>query len=112
MGKWLEDSDKENIEKETLEEQYRIVKRETNTSMVMQFGDMDISKLPVGTSRDPNQPCHYLAQLTLHIILHPGSHVGLTLFLDQKFLSRFFRTTLQTLLHLRKPRLLEKSLMN
>ena len=32
--KWLEDSDKENIEKETLEEQYRIVKRETNTSMV------------------------------------------------------------------------------
>ena len=74
--KWLEDSDKENIEKETLEEQYRIVKRETNTSMVdnifaiiitincviinitivilkmkcqvMQFGDMSISKLPVG----------------------------------------------------------------
>ena len=31
---WLEDSDKENIEKETLEEQYKIVKKETNTSMV------------------------------------------------------------------------------
>jgi len=46
--KWLEDSDKENIEKETLEKQYKIVKRETNTSMVMQFGDMSISKLPVG----------------------------------------------------------------
>ena len=71
---WLEDSDKENIEKETLEEQYKIVKKETNTSMVdninitinsviititivilkmkcqvMQFGDMSISKLPVGT---------------------------------------------------------------
>jgi len=46
--KWLEDSDKENIEKETLEEQYKIVKKETNTSMVMQFGDMSISKLPVG----------------------------------------------------------------
>ena len=66
---WLEDSDKENIEKETLEEQYKIVKKETNTSMVdnifviiititivilkmkcqvMQFGDMSISKLPVG----------------------------------------------------------------
>merc|ERR1712013_818253 len=51
--KWLEDSDKENIEKETLEEQYRIVKRETNTSMVSQFGDMDISKLPVGTFQGP-----------------------------------------------------------
>jgi len=47
--KWLEDSDKENIEKETLEDQYKIVKKETNTSMVCQFGDMSISKLPVGT---------------------------------------------------------------
>jgi len=51
--KWLEDSDKENIEKETLEEQYKIVKKETNTSMVMQFGDMSISKLPVGTFQGP-----------------------------------------------------------
>merc|ERR1711910_128794 len=37
--KWLEDSDKENIEKETLEEQYKIVKKETNTSTVCEFGD-------------------------------------------------------------------------
>jgi len=51
--KWLEDSDKENIEKETLEEQYKIVKKETNTSMVMQFGDMSISKLPVGDFQGP-----------------------------------------------------------
>jgi len=51
--KWLEDSDKENIEKETLEQQYKIVKKETNTSMVCQFGDMDISKLPVGTFQGP-----------------------------------------------------------
>ena len=32
--KWMEDSDKENIEKETLDQQYNIVKKETNTSMV------------------------------------------------------------------------------
>jgi len=51
--KWLEDSDKENIEKETLEQQYKIVKKETNTSMVMQFGDMSISKLPVGNFQGP-----------------------------------------------------------
>jgi len=51
--KWLEDSDKEDIEKETLEDQYKIVKKETNTSMVMQFGDMDISKLPVGDFQGP-----------------------------------------------------------
>ena len=41
------DSDKENLEIETLEKQYRIVKRETNTSMVCQFGDMSISKMKV-----------------------------------------------------------------
>merc|ERR1711963_837037 len=51
--KWLEDSDRENIEKETLEEQYKTVKKETNTSMVMQFGDMSISKLPVGDFQGP-----------------------------------------------------------
>jgi len=47
--KWLEDSDKEDIEKETLEQQYKIVKKETNTSMVCQFGDMSISKMTVGS---------------------------------------------------------------
>lgn len=45
--KWLEDSDRENLNKETLEHQYKVVKRETNTSMVCQFGDMSISKLKV-----------------------------------------------------------------
>ena len=32
--KWMEDSDKENIEKETLDHQYEMVKKETNTSTV------------------------------------------------------------------------------
>ena len=41
------DSDKEDLNKETLEKQYKIVKRETNTSMVCQFGDLSISKMKV-----------------------------------------------------------------
>merc|ERR1712212_470607 len=45
--KWMEDSDKEDLNKETLEKQYKIVKRETNTSMVCQFGDLSISKMKV-----------------------------------------------------------------
>jgi len=53
--KWMEDSDKENIEKETLEEQYKIVKRETNTSQVCRFGDMSMGKLPVGTFQGPKE---------------------------------------------------------
>merc|ERR1711953_334199 len=45
--KWLEDSDRENLNRETLEKQYKIVKRETNTSTVCQFGDLSISKMKV-----------------------------------------------------------------
>ena len=44
---FLTDSDKEDLNKETLEKQYKIVKRETNTSMVCQFGDLSISKMKV-----------------------------------------------------------------
>ena len=45
--KWLEDSDRENLNRETLEKQYKIVKRETNTSTVCQFGDLSIAKMKV-----------------------------------------------------------------
>ena len=42
--KWMEDSDQENLNVETLHKQFKIVKRETNTSHVKQFGDLDIAK--------------------------------------------------------------------
>ena len=45
--KWMEDSDKENLNRETLEKQYNIVRRETNTSQVCQFGDLSIAKMKV-----------------------------------------------------------------
>ncbi|KAH7965987.1 hypothetical protein HPB49_012498 [Dermacentor silvarum] len=45
---WMEDSDKEDLLKETLIDQFEIVKEETNTSHVMEYGDMSIGKLPVG----------------------------------------------------------------
>nr|CAB3263422.1 legumain-like [Phallusia mammillata] len=45
---WLEDSDKENLETESLHSQFKIVKEETNQSHVMQYGDKTISKDKVG----------------------------------------------------------------
>jgi len=45
---WMEDSDLENLNKETLQKQYLIVKNETNTSQVTEFGDRTISKMMVG----------------------------------------------------------------
>jgi len=45
---WMEDSDKEDIEKETLQAQFQIVKNLTTTSHVIEYGDMTIAKLVVG----------------------------------------------------------------
>lgn len=40
---WMEDSDKEDLKLETLHKQFQIVKEETNTSHVMEYGDLKIS---------------------------------------------------------------------
>uniref|UniRef100_A0A646QJ75 legumain n=1 Tax=Hemiscolopendra marginata TaxID=943146 RepID=A0A646QJ75_9MYRI len=45
--KWMEDSDKENLNSETLNKQFHIVKQETNTSHVQEYGDLSIAKLKV-----------------------------------------------------------------
>ncbi|KAH9371515.1 hypothetical protein HPB48_017502 [Haemaphysalis longicornis] len=45
--KWMEDSDREDLHKETLIDQYKLVKKETTTSHVMEYGDMNLGKLPV-----------------------------------------------------------------
>ncbi|CAL1269210.1 unnamed protein product [Larinioides sclopetarius] len=44
---WMEDSDKEVLTEETLNQQYKIVKTETNKSHVQEFGDLKIAKLHV-----------------------------------------------------------------
>ncbi|KAG0718395.1 Legumain [Chionoecetes opilio] len=45
--KWMEDTDRENVKKETLEKQFGIVKKETKTSQVMQFGELSLDKMKV-----------------------------------------------------------------
>jgi len=52
---WMEDSDKENIETESLQTQFNIVKNLTTTSHVMEYGDLSISKLMVGYFQGPKQ---------------------------------------------------------
>jgi len=44
---WMEDSDQENLNKETLYRQFKLVKQETNTSHVMEYGDMTLRKMKV-----------------------------------------------------------------
>ncbi|MCI4376912.1 hypothetical protein PGIGA_G00193910 [Pangasianodon gigas] len=44
---WMEDSDVEDLSKETLGKQFKIVKSETNTSHVMQYGNKTMSSMKV-----------------------------------------------------------------
>ncbi|KAM5274812.1 legumain isoform 2-T2 [Ctenodactylus gundi] len=44
---WMEDSDMEDLTKETLHKQYQLVKSHTNTSHVMQYGNKSISSMKV-----------------------------------------------------------------
>ncbi|KAM9293884.1 legumain [Gastrophryne carolinensis] len=44
---WMEDSDVEDLQKETLHRQFILVKQHTNTSHVMQYGNRTISKMKV-----------------------------------------------------------------
>jgi len=53
---WMEDSDKENLEVETLQTQFEIVKKLTDDSHVMEYGQMDISKQVVGDFQGEQQP--------------------------------------------------------
>jgi len=45
---WMEDSDKEDLEKETLQTQFKIVKKLVDDSHVTEYGDLSIGKLVVG----------------------------------------------------------------
>jgi legumain len=44
----MEDSDKEDIERETLQQQFKLVKKITNTSHVQEYGDLKMGSLVVG----------------------------------------------------------------
>lgn len=44
---WMEDSEKEDLNKESLFRQYAIVRKETNTSHVQEYGDLTIGKMKV-----------------------------------------------------------------
>jgi legumain len=45
---WMEDSDAQNLQTETLQEQFQIVKKKTTLSHVQEYGDLKIGDLVVG----------------------------------------------------------------
>jgi len=53
---WMEDSDVENLEEETLQTQFEIVKKLVDDSHVMEYGQMDIGTEVVGDFQGEQQP--------------------------------------------------------
>uniref|UniRef100_A0A8C5WWR5 Legumain n=2 Tax=Laticauda laticaudata TaxID=8630 RepID=A0A8C5WWR5_LATLA len=70
--KWMEDSDVEDLKKETLHRQFVLVRNHTNTSHVMQYGNISISHMKVmqfqGSKKNSSTP----------ISLPPIDHYDLT----------------------------------
>lgn len=55
---WMQDSDKENLNTETIHDQFKITKRKTNTSEVMEWGDKSIGKMTVAEFQGNMQSNH------------------------------------------------------
>ncbi|XP_062037155.1 legumain [Lepus europaeus] len=76
---WMEDSDVEDLTKETLHRQYQLVKLHTNTSHVMQYGNKSIASMKLmqfqGTRHRASPPVS-LPPVT-HLDLTPGPDVPL-----------------------------------
>ncbi|XP_053191900.1 legumain [Scomber japonicus] len=80
---WMEDSDAEDLTKETLLKQFKIVKRETNTSHVQQFGNKTMAHMKVisfqGNSKFDKQPTPVVLQPIADPDLTPSPDVPLAI---------------------------------
>ncbi|GFX92035.1 legumain [Trichonephila clavipes] len=65
---WMEDFDQEVLTTETLQKQYKTIKKETTESHAQEFGDMSIAKLHVSEEKVPRQ----LWRLGRIIEIHKG----------------------------------------
>ncbi|XP_066132496.1 legumain [Saccopteryx bilineata] len=78
---WMEDSDVEDLTKETLHKQYQLVKSHTNTSHVMQYGNKSISTMKLmqfqGVKHQASSPVSLPP--VQHLDLTPSPDVPLTI---------------------------------
>uniref|UniRef100_A0A8D1CTC2 Legumain n=1 Tax=Sus scrofa TaxID=9823 RepID=A0A8D1CTC2_PIG len=78
---WMEDSDSEDLTRETLHKQYQLVKSHTNTSHVMQYGNKSISAMKLvqfqGLKHKASSPISLPP--VQHLDLTPSPEVPLTI---------------------------------
>ncbi|KAM6171120.1 legumain [Erethizon dorsatum] len=113
---WMEDSDVEDLSKETLHKQYQLVKSHTNTSHVMQYGNKSISAMKLiqfqGVKHKASAPIS-LPPVT-HLDLTPSPEVPLEI-MKRKLMSTNDWKKSQTLIkqiqqHLDVRHIIEKSI--
>ncbi|XP_030070292.1 legumain [Microcaecilia unicolor] len=72
---WMEDSDAEDLTIETLHKQFQLVKKLTNTSHVMQYGNKTISRMKLmqfqGMGKKPASPISYPPVKHLDLVASP-----------------------------------------
>uniref|UniRef100_A0A8C5GKT0 Legumain n=1 Tax=Gouania willdenowi TaxID=441366 RepID=A0A8C5GKT0_GOUWI len=68
---WMEDSDAEDLSKETLLKQFKIVKQHTNTSHVQQFGNKTLAHMKVVAFQGQSKGGAAAAPLALPPVLNP-----------------------------------------
>uniref|UniRef100_A0A8C9X0Z5 legumain n=1 Tax=Sander lucioperca TaxID=283035 RepID=A0A8C9X0Z5_SANLU len=69
---WMEDSDVEDLKKETLTKQFKIVKRHTNTSHVQQFGNKTMGHMKViAFQGNPKASAQSAPPMTLQPVKNP-----------------------------------------
>uniref|UniRef100_A0A8D3DV75 Legumain n=1 Tax=Scophthalmus maximus TaxID=52904 RepID=A0A8D3DV75_SCOMX len=81
---WMEDSDVEDLAKETLLKQFKVVKRHTNTSHVQQFGNKTLANMKVvafqGNHKAGGPPATPVTlQPVMHLDLTPSPDVPLAI---------------------------------
>ncbi|XP_013885700.1 legumain [Austrofundulus limnaeus] len=99
---WMEDSDKEDLSKETLQKQFKIVKSETNTSHVQQFGNKTLAHMKLiqfqGTPKVYSPPAPQVTPpLKTNLDLTPSPDVPLAI-MKRKLMSTNDITVARTLM--------------
>ncbi|XP_067682331.1 legumain-like [Haliotis asinina] len=63
--RWMEDSDREDLSTETLTKQFEIVRRETNTSHVMEYGNLTMGDMDVAEFQGKNTQMHIFDKMPI-----------------------------------------------
>ncbi|XP_067848035.1 legumain [Heptranchias perlo] len=65
---WMEDSDQEDLRKESLHQQFRIVKKKTNTSHVQEYGNLTVSHLKLNAFQGSKKAAPNTSQPPVDIV--------------------------------------------